>query len=190
MSIPVEILEEILLKLDRDSLENFCKQDTTGVCDATNEYFWRKKCRIDFGIEHRGPNCSFKDIYFGFKYYIRYKVWKYDAYIREFSFDAPDEVDLPKNLTTNEIITITDELSTVLNTNCCIFFQENGNMLLVTRDNVENILPELATTVIRFRYEPATLEYMNNYFNLIDNPEDYTINDFIDAEYVITFILE
>lgn len=188
MSIPYEVLEQILLRLDFDTLRNFCKQDTTGICDEDNEYFWKVKSRIDFGIDHKGPNFSFKDIYFGFKYNIRYNVMKYDAYIPDFGEDSPEDMDLPKDLSENEIRLITDELSMTLGTNCCISFD---NKLLITKAAIDkdDASYKLHDTVIIFRHERVTVDEMNQYFDRIDNPEDYSIDDFIDSTYIITFEL-
>lgn len=71
MVLSIELIEEIFLYLDPQTLFDFSKDDPNGICD---EYFWKRKVFIDHRLTEKPDTWTWKDRYFIHRMEMPYEI--------------------------------------------------------------------------------------------------------------------
>lgn len=94
--IPVEIVEEIMLYLDRESLENVCNLNNVTAEICRDELFWKKKMLIDHNTDQKIPNKSYKESWIEYHRHL-FKIRIGLREIESFGFIWEPDYDIPHN---------------------------------------------------------------------------------------------
>ena len=173
MVLSIELIEEIFLYLDPQTLFDFSKDDPNGICD---EYFWKRKVFIDHRLTEKPDTWTWKDRYFIHRMEMPYEIITEGPYCEIDFYEG--EVDTIEYLLDNyEIDNITKELRLK-------FGDLNAIIQNITIEQNKYYIDILWADI---QYKEQILEKIDHICNINFRtdpvPEDFNLQAFLDANF-------
>lgn len=172
MSLPIELIQDILLRLDRHTLKQFCNEDEVGICD---EYFWKRKAFIDYGYTSKPNDWTWYERWGSHTLIFDYEIWYEEAYIPEVDTGEFTEVWGPFHLTSDEknflIHQFDQKLKFFLQKYVINIDEDQKQLIIITTDEITDQKIDDIFEAIKYDIEA---------FREISQPPDFDFGEYID----------
>lgn len=200
MTLPLEIIQDILLRLDLDTFTKFCNEDQTSICDPNDNYFWRQRTLIDHGPNVMKPDTwNWYDVWRSNRLVFKYNFVYQNPYIPEIDDIPYEEANESLRMTPSEILILInnfkEKLDSILEYYDIRFDQDRHEIIILTTDYIdankeEEIDNALIYNVPSFREitNPPDFDFEEYISSFEDPVEGYTIHDLTPKSYSINII--
>jgi hypothetical protein len=193
MSLSIEMIQDILLRLDRQTLKQFCEEDDVGICD---DYFWKQKAFIDYGYTSKPKDWTWYERWWSHTLIFDYEIWYEEAYISAVDTSEFIEVSDPFPLTSEEKDFLIDQfdqkLKFILQKYVINIDEDLKRVIIITTDDItddkiDHIFEAISNDIEAFRKisQPADFDF-GEYIDRFEEPlVGYTQNDLEPRRYHI-----